>query len=32
MKALPILVDGLQERGYRFVTIPELLELRTENR
>jgi len=27
MKALPILVDGLLERGYRFVTVPELLEL-----
>jgi len=26
MKALPILVDGLQKKGYRFVTIPELLK------
>ena len=32
VKALPILVNGLQERGYRFVTVPELLELRSANR
>ncbi len=30
MKALPILVDGLQRQGYQFVTIPELLKLRKE--
>ncbi|HUT74009.1 MAG TPA: polysaccharide deacetylase family protein [Armatimonadota bacterium] len=28
MRALPILVDGLQHQGYRFVTVPQLLELR----
>jgi peptidoglycan/xylan/chitin deacetylase (PgdA/CDA1 family) len=27
MKALPILVDALQKRGYRFLTVPELLTL-----
>jgi peptidoglycan/xylan/chitin deacetylase (PgdA/CDA1 family) len=27
MKALPILVDGLLKRGYRFVTVPQLLIL-----
>jgi peptidoglycan/xylan/chitin deacetylase (PgdA/CDA1 family) len=27
MKALPILVEGLQREGYRFVTIPELLKM-----
>jgi peptidoglycan/xylan/chitin deacetylase (PgdA/CDA1 family) len=26
--ALPVIIRGLQERGYRFVTIPELLKLR----
>jgi len=30
MQALPLLVDGLQKRGYRFVTVPELLELGKE--
>lgn len=27
MKALPILVDGLQKKGYKFVTIVELLKI-----
>jgi len=27
MEALPLLVDGLQKKGYRLVTVPELLEL-----
>ena len=27
VKALPILVEGLQKKGYKFVTIPELLKL-----
>jgi chitin deacetylase len=26
--ALPIIIDGLKARGYRFVTVPQLLELR----
>lgn len=30
MKALPILLDGLKERGYELVTIPELLKSRTD--
>lgn len=32
LMALPKLVDGLQRKGYRFVTIPELLELSREQR
>lgn len=28
IEALPIIISGLKARGYRFVTIPELLELR----
>ena len=27
MEALPYIIDGLTKRGYRFVTVPELLEL-----
>jgi len=27
LRALPILVDGLQRKGYRFVTVPELLAM-----
>jgi peptidoglycan/xylan/chitin deacetylase (PgdA/CDA1 family) len=27
MRALPILVDGLRHKGYRFVTVPELLAM-----
>jgi peptidoglycan/xylan/chitin deacetylase (PgdA/CDA1 family) len=27
MAALSLIVDGLQKRGYRFVTVPELLAL-----
>jgi peptidoglycan/xylan/chitin deacetylase (PgdA/CDA1 family) len=30
MKALPILLDGLKQRGYELVTIPELLKSRRE--
>lgn len=26
MAALPILIEGLRKRGYRFVTVPELLQ------
>jgi chitin deacetylase len=26
--ALPLIINGLRERGYRFVTVPELLEMR----
>ncbi len=29
LQALPMLVEGLQQKGYRFVTIPELLEMET---
>ncbi len=32
MKALPLLVEGLQKKGYRFVTVPELLKLGKETR
>lgn len=32
MKALPLLVDGLLKKGYRFVTIPELLQLGQQSR
>lgn len=28
VEALPLLIDGLKARGYRFVTIPELLRVR----
>jgi len=27
VKALPLIIDALRKRGYRFVTIPELLEM-----
>ena len=27
MQALPILVDGLRQKGYRFVTVPELMAI-----
>lgn len=30
MKALPLLVAGLRKKGYRFVTVPELLRLARE--
>jgi peptidoglycan/xylan/chitin deacetylase (PgdA/CDA1 family) len=32
IRALPILVEGLQKQGYQFVTVPELLELAKEQR
>jgi peptidoglycan/xylan/chitin deacetylase (PgdA/CDA1 family) len=32
MKALPLLAAGLQKKGYRFVTVPELLRLGREER
>jgi cAMP phosphodiesterase len=28
VKALPQIIDGLRKRGYRFVTVPELLALK----
>lgn len=31
VQALPILIEGLQRRGYRCVTVPELLHLPTAN-
>lgn len=27
VKVLPIIIDGLQQQGYRFVTVPELLKI-----
>ncbi|CDN13874.1 hypothetical protein RintRC_7529 [Richelia intracellularis] len=27
VKALPRMIQGLKQKGYRFVTIPELLEM-----
>jgi peptidoglycan/xylan/chitin deacetylase (PgdA/CDA1 family) len=30
--ALPLLIDGLQKKGYRFVTVPELLALDKKSR
>jgi len=27
VQALPILIDGLRRKGYRFVTVPELINL-----
>lgn len=30
VKALPQIIDGLRKRGYRFVTIPELLEMKDQ--
>jgi peptidoglycan/xylan/chitin deacetylase (PgdA/CDA1 family) len=32
MQALPILVDGLLKKGYRFVTVPELMGMATDTR
>ena len=32
VQALPILIEGLQRRGYRCVTVPELLHLPTANK
>jgi peptidoglycan/xylan/chitin deacetylase (PgdA/CDA1 family) len=32
MQALPILVDGLLKKGYRFVTVPELMSMATDAR
>lgn len=32
LQALPILIDGLRAKGYRFVTVPELLALGRGNR
>jgi peptidoglycan/xylan/chitin deacetylase (PgdA/CDA1 family) len=32
LKALSILIDGLQRKGYRFVTLPELLAMEKEQR
>ena len=32
VQALPILVGGLQQRGYRFVTVPELMAMANEKR
>ena len=30
MEALPYIIDGLTKRGYRFVTVPELLEIQAK--
>lgn len=30
VKALPLILEGLKQRGYRFVTIPELLRMQDE--
>lgn len=32
MEALPHIIDGLTKRGYRFVTVPELLEIQDKER
>jgi chitin deacetylase len=31
LRALPLLIEALSERGYDFVTIPELLELQEKH-
>lgn len=30
VKALPLIIDALRKRGYRFVTVPELLEMQKQ--
>jgi peptidoglycan-N-acetylglucosamine deacetylase len=32
VKALPIIIDSLSKQGYRFVTIPELLEIKAKEK
>jgi peptidoglycan/xylan/chitin deacetylase (PgdA/CDA1 family) len=31
VEAMPLIIDGLKSRGYRFVTVPEMLELLRES-
>jgi peptidoglycan/xylan/chitin deacetylase (PgdA/CDA1 family) len=31
VKALPLIIEGLQKRGYKFVTVPELFGLSKPN-
>ncbi|RCJ33553.1 polysaccharide deacetylase [Nostoc minutum NIES-26] len=32
VKALPVIIEGLKAQGYRFVTIPELLEMQAQEK